>query len=87
MSLDLTRVRTILKAGNFRALFIEELGWERHDASLTVPLEGQPWHLQACAHKRGMVAYLCPAPAGVGLPDYAIRHSLRAAKRAHFSRA
>jgi len=76
MSLDLTRVRTLLTAGNFRALFLEELGWERHDARLTVPLEGQPWHLQACAHKRGMVAYLCPAPAGVGLPDYAVRRTI-----------
>jgi hypothetical protein len=76
MSLDLTRVRTLLKAGNFRALFLEELGWERHDARLTVQLEGQPWPLQACAHKRGMVAYLCPAPAGVGLPDYAGRRKI-----------
>ena len=76
MSLDLTRVRTILKEGNFRALFLEELGWERHDARLTVQLEGPPWHLQACAHKRGMVAYLCPAPAGVGLPDYAVRRQI-----------
>ena len=76
MSLDLTPVRTLLKAGNFRALFIEELGWERHDASLAVQLEGQSWLLQACAHKRGMVAYLCPAPDGVGLPDYAGRRTI-----------
>jgi hypothetical protein len=76
MSLDLTRVRTLLKEGNFRVLFLEELGWERHDARLTVHLEGQPWHLQACAQKRGMVAYLCQAPAGVGLPDYAVRRKI-----------
>jgi hypothetical protein len=85
MSLDLTRVRTILKEGNFRTLFIEELGWERHDARLTVQLEGQPWHLQACAQKRGMVAYLCPVPDGVGMPDYAGRRKIehQVAKSVH----
>lgn len=85
MSLDLTRVRTLLKEGNFRALFIEELGWERHDARLTVPLDGQPWHLQTLAQKRGMVAYLCPAPAGVGLPDHAARRKIeqQVAKSVH----
>ena len=36
MSGDLTRLRQRLKEGDFRALFIEELGWDRHDAPLDV---------------------------------------------------
>ena len=85
MSSNLTRIRQRLKQGDFRALFIEELGWDRHDAHLTVQFDGQSWALQACAHKRGMVAYLCPAPDGVRVPDYAVRRKIehQVAKSVH----
>ncbi len=85
MSSDLTRLRQRLKEGDFRALFIEELGWDRHDARLTVHVDGQSWTLQACAQKHGMVAYLCPAPDGVRIPDYAVRRKIehQVAKSVH----
>ncbi len=76
MSSDFARIRQRLKEGDFRALFIEELGWDRHDARLTVQVDGQSWALQACAQKRGMVAYLCPAPDGVRVPDYAVHRKI-----------
>jgi hypothetical protein len=76
MNGDLVRMRQRLKEGDFRALFIEELGWDRHDTHLTVHVGGQSWALQACAQKRGMVTYLCPAPDGVRLPDYAVRRKI-----------
>ena len=85
MSSDLARMRQRLKEGDFRALFIEELGWDRHDSRLTAQLDGQSWALQACAQKRGMVAYLCPAPRGVRMPDYAARRKIerQVAKSVH----
>jgi len=76
MSSDPSRVRKLLKEGDFRALFVDELGWDRYDARVTVQLEGQSWTLQACAQKRGMVAYLCPVPDGARVPDYAARRKI-----------
>ena len=69
----------------FDLLFIEELGWDHHDARLEIILDGRTIRLRAFAQKRGMVAYLYSTPSGERLPDYAVRRKIehQAAKTAH----
>src|ERR1043166_6850857 len=85
MSLNATRVRELLKEFNFRSLFREELGWDGHNSPLEIRLDGQAQTLQAIGHKRGMIAYHCPTPAGSRLPEYAVRRKIeqQVAKAAH----
>ena len=85
MSLNVNRVRQLLKEFDFSALFREELGWDTHNAPLEIQLDGQPQKLQAVAQKRGMVALRCPTPAGEHLPEYSVRRKIeqQVAKAAH----
>ena len=85
MTLDITRARELLGRGNLRALFIEELGWDRHAATLRVTVDGSPLELHALAQKRGMVAYQCPALPGQPLPVYSHRRKIehQVAKSVH----
>ncbi len=85
MALNAARARERLAKGDLRALFIEELGWDRHTATLRVTVDGSTLDLHALAQKRGMVAYHCPAPAGQPLPDYSHRRKIehQVAKSAH----
>ena len=85
MPLNINRVRQLLKEFDFPALFLEELGWDTHNAPLEIQLDGQPQKLQAVAQKRGMVALRCPTPAGGRLPEYSVRRKIeqQVAKAAH----
>lgn len=85
MSMNLARARQLLQKFDFRTLFIEELGWDRHNATLEVVALGSPITLAAIAEKRGMVAYVCKTPAGQLLPDHAQRRKIerQVAKAAH----
>ena len=85
MELNTARVRQLLKAFDFRLLFIEELGWDHHDARFEIILDGRTIRLRAFAQKRGMVAYQYSTPSGERLPDYAVRRKIehQAAKTAH----
>ena len=85
MELNTARIRQLLKVFDFRLLFIEELGWDHHDARLDIILDGRAIRLQAFAQKRGMVAYLYSTPSGERLPDHAARRKIehQAAKTAH----
>jgi hypothetical protein len=85
MPLNTAHARQLLSNGDLRALFIEELGWDTHNAKLDVNVVGVSVALQALAQKRGMVAYQCPTPAGERLPDYAQRRKIeqQVAKSAH----
>jgi hypothetical protein len=76
MSLNKERARQLLATGDLRKLFIDELGWDHHAATLEVALPDGVYSLEALAQKRGMVAYLCPTPAGKRLPDYAQRRKI-----------
>jgi hypothetical protein len=73
MQLNTARIRQLLRDFNLPTLLVEELGWDNHAHSLDTSANNQTFCLQAVAHKRGMVAYHCPAPAGGRLPDYATR--------------
>lgn len=57
----------------FGKLFIEELGWDRHSADLSVAISGATFTLKAVAEKRGMVAWVCQTPSDQQLPDRATR--------------
>jgi hypothetical protein len=76
MPLDPTRTRQYLTAGDFRRLFIEELGWDSHTASLDIPIDGQTFTLIAVAQKRGMVAFHCRASGQQAIPDYPTRRKI-----------
>ena len=71
--LDKDRVRNYLNIFDLRALFVEELGWDRGGADIEVEAGGAAFALQAVAHKRGMVAYQCVAAADEAFPDHPTR--------------
>jgi hypothetical protein len=73
---DKARGRELLRKADFRTLFIEELGWDRHDGTPEVTVQGKQIKLVAVAHKRGMVAYHCPFPSGEQLPDSVLRRKI-----------
>lgn len=85
MLLDRARCCPLLQSFDFRTLFIEELGWDNHKASLEIQFAGQPHTLQAVAQKRGMIAYRCAVSAGEHLPEYSVRRKIeqQVAKAAH----
>jgi len=69
MPLNTARARQLLREVNFRSLFMEELGWDRHSGTLDVTVQGLPVSLSAIAHKRGMVAYHYVTPDGQAAKD------------------
>lgn len=76
MPINRENARHLLKNADLRRLFIEELGWDHHHATLEVSLGNRTYTLTALAHKRGMVAFHCPSPAGELLPDHAERRKI-----------
>lgn len=85
MPLDRTRCRPLLQGFDFRTLFIEEVGWEKHKASVDLTLKDTTVRLEAIAHKRGFVAWHCATPPKGKLPDSALRRRIEreATKAAH----
>jgi hypothetical protein len=76
MELDSSHIRRYLRAFDFKTLFVEELGWDRHDAHLDVYVDGQTFTLTAIAEKRGMVAFTCGALDDGRIPDYPTRRKI-----------
>jgi len=76
MPLNLTRIRTLLHGFDFKALFIEELGWDRYKTELDVSVDGQNYLLNAFSEKRGMVVFLCEPSSDGAIPDYSIRRKI-----------
>lgn len=85
MPLDLNRTRQHLKRFDFKALFIEEMGWDRLAQTLDVRVEDDKFQLRAVAQKRGFVAFVCDALADGRIPDYATRRKIetQVAKSVH----
>ena len=83
MKFDVAKVRKCLKSFDFNTLFREHLGWDRHQATLDIPVDGVTVRLSAVAQKRGFIAYVCPA-----IPDRAVRlkvdHQVTKTAREHF---
>jgi Eco57I restriction-modification methylase len=76
VAIDVSRARQYLKDFAFKALFVEELGWERHAASHDVTVDSESYRLAAFAHKRGLAVFVCePGPDG-RIPEYATRRKI-----------
>ena len=76
MDFNAGNAKKLLEQFDFAKLFIEELGWDRHSADLSVPISGATYTLRAVAEKRGMVAWVCQAPTGQQIPDRAARKKI-----------
>ncbi|HXH13702.1 MAG TPA: DNA methyltransferase [Alphaproteobacteria bacterium] len=76
MTLSVPRVRHYLREFALEKLFIEELGWDRHSAALTVQVDGQAYTLNALAEKRGVQIFQCQPDARGNIPDYASRRKI-----------
>lgn len=76
MDFNAGTARTLLEQFDFPKLFVEELGWDRHGADLSVPISGSTFALRAVAEKRGMVAWVCQAAPGQQIPDRATRKKI-----------
>ena len=77
--LDREQINRHLENLDLRALFIEELGWDRGGPDLEVPIAGRTYALEAVAHKRGLVAYQCMADSDVAFPDHPTRGKIEKA--------
>lgn len=76
MKLEIERARALLDAFDFQRLFIDEMGWDNHAASLTVDVEGDSFALNACAQKRGVVVWRMASAPGCRLPDREVRKKI-----------
>ena len=76
MDFNTTNAKALLGQFSFAKLFVDELGWDQHGADLSVPISGTTYLLKAAAQKRGMVAWVCQAPAGQRIPDRGTRKKI-----------
>ena len=85
MTLSLPRVRAALQSFELQKLFVEELGWDRHLLTLTIPINQQQFTLHAFAQKRGVQIFECSADQNGGIPDYKTRRKIekQVGKSAH----
>jgi hypothetical protein len=76
MDFNAGNAKELLAQFDFAKVFIDELGWDRHGAELSVAISGATYTLRAVAEKRGMVAWVCQAPTGQQIPDRAARKKI-----------
>lgn len=76
MDFNAAGAKGLLERFDFATLFVNELGWDRHSAALSIEISGTPYALKAIAEKRGMVAWLCEAPTGQSIPDRPTRKKI-----------
>lgn len=76
MNFNANNAKKLLEQFDLSSLFIDELGWDRHNAGLSVSIAGVDFDLKAVAEKRGMVAWVCHAPEGSHIPDRATRKKI-----------
>ena len=85
MAVNLDRMRDCLSQFDFHRLFIEELGWNRHDACLEIHVDGRTFALSTVAEKCGLAAFVCSAENNGTIPDYPVRRKIerQVAKKAY----
>ena len=76
MTLSVPRCRHYLKEFQFQKLFIEEMGWDRHNATLPVEIDGQSFTLKALVKKRGVLILECPPVPDGSIPERSIRQKI-----------
>ncbi|MEK6700304.1 MAG: SAM-dependent methyltransferase, partial [Nitrospirota bacterium] len=74
--LNTERSRELLRAADFRTLFIELLGWDRHAQHVDITVDGKQFRLNAIAQKRGMVAFECIPTDDKSIPPYPLRRKI-----------
>ncbi|MCI0718632.1 MAG: SAM-dependent methyltransferase [Acidobacteria bacterium] len=85
MPLNVARIRQCLQNFDFRSLFVQELGWDKHSANLSVAVDNTTYSLQAIAEKRGFQVFECQATNDRPTPDHPTRSKIerQVAKSAH----
>jgi len=73
MSINKARVQELLQRFEFKRLFIEEIGWDNHDAVHAVEVDGTTYILEAVAEKRGVQIFACKPNSAGEMPDYNTR--------------
>ena len=78
-------IRQYLKEFKFEDLFIDELGWDNHTASLPIPIDETEYVFTAVAQKRGVVIFHCSATGEGLIPERKIREKIHreVAKSSH----
>jgi hypothetical protein len=76
MLLDIIRIRKLLAGFDFKPLFIEELGWNRHEARLDIQVESRAFTLSAAAEKCGMAVFICDPGDDARIPDDQTRRKI-----------
>jgi hypothetical protein len=71
MAIDRERARQCLKAFDFRRLFLDQLGWDKHTGLLEKNVDGRVHRFQAVSEKRGVVVLVADS-----IPDYSTRVKL-----------
>ena len=69
MALSIARVRHYRREFALDHLLIEEVGWDRHAAQLTVQMDGQTYTLNALAEKRGVQVFQCQPDVQGNIPE------------------
>lgn len=76
MNFNADGAKKLLEQFKFEELFVEELGWDRHGAGLSVTVSNTTFSLKAVAEKRGMVAWVCQVTGEDRIPDRATRKKI-----------
>lgn len=76
MNFNADGAKKLLEQFKFEELFVEELGWDRHGAGLSVTISNTTFDLKAVAEKRGMVAWVCRVTGDDRIPDRATRKKI-----------
>jgi hypothetical protein len=76
MALSIARVRHYLREFALEKLFIDELGWDRHAAQLSVQVDGHTYTLNTMVEKRGVQVFQCQPDVQGNIPDYASRRKI-----------
>ena len=80
MAIDRERARQQLKAFEFRRLFIDHLGWNKHASVLDKVVDGHAYRFQAVSEKHGVVVLVSDS-----IPEYSTRVRLdRLVAKDHF---
>ena len=75
MGFRVAEARKELQAFDLKKLFIEQMGWDRPGADITIRFNEQGLRLKAIAQKRGLGAFIVP-PIEEKIPDYATRRKI-----------
>ncbi len=77
MQFNLNQTRHYLREADFNSLFIDGLGWDRHQQSLTVTVDETAYVLTAIVEKRGMVFFECATTDEAQMPNYSTRRKIQ----------